>query len=706
MVKRKNNFIAKLINIILNILIGIFGVILLITIYNSIQTKILKNSYSSFFGYSVFEVQTGSMSDTINAGDWIIVKYQRSINLDDIITYEKNGEFITHRVVEVYKETYVTKGDSNNTKDDPINKEQVVGKVVKILPAFGILRLTIFNPAVLITLIITLYFANLVFKNKRKTTKESTNNDESVRGIEVVMEKLIRRIKDLIIKKLSKESEEETARINRDIISEETSIYHKDTEPLKIESKEEKETIEPSKEKTEQPPEDLEKTMYFRMVSVDQDEIDNIYQAPSNKHRNSDESISKLVDEKPTRSSRTKKTTTSKNTEKTTSKLEKEEDNEKTELELLQKRKKKFKNILEKVMYIKSEEISEIIDILNQREKYKTNEITIKKNFLNAYIDGKYYNYCGDVNVEYNGKNMTSKMSSVISLIAEEMIKNYKQTDPKFAEKVRKYETMFTLALYLEQAFLTDEDLDQKKESYKNKIYRYIGHNIYTDSMLKSIIQDIIKTQKKYNGVIKYSFEKLDTNIFELNFDNAISKTKKIYAVELEHNIAFSKVYSDYIVDKTYNEGIVAEDKLTVLLTLLLRQITKDMLNANFNKKYLLYIPKTLYEKEKKLYNIFKQFEDEYAKHSIVILIKYQELSKYSKIIRALIKEGYHFAIDLENIEKVKVKDRGCVELMDYILMTRKNKERENILASLSSDINTKVVYTDMLNKLGSIWGE
>ena len=71
---KKINICEKLINIVLDIIIFIFGVILLISIYNSIQVKLLGNDYSSFFGYTIFEVQTGSMADAINAGDWIIVK--------------------------------------------------------------------------------------------------------------------------------------------------------------------------------------------------------------------------------------------------------------------------------------------------------------------------------------------------------------------------------------------------------------------------------------------------------------------------------------------------------------------------------------------------------------------------------------------------------------------------------------------------------
>lgn len=685
MTRKKKGLLEKIINIILNVLIGIFGFLLLVTIYNNIQTKLLGNSYSSFFGYSLFEVQTGSMADTINAGDWIIVKYQRTINLNDIITYEHKGDFITHRVVEVYKETFVTKGDFNNAKDEPINKKQVVGKVIKILPNFGILRKTLLNPMVLLTLIITLYFAMAVYKSKYSVRDDDLEEKEMVRGFEVVMGSLISKLKSMI---------------NKFSADRDNSVVEKVNVKPEVQQKVEdrfleQEVEEPVKEsevvQEKMSEEDLDKTMYFRMVSVDQEEIENAYSDISYEEDPEDEVVSKLVTDEPT---------------KKREKKEKSDSEALKELELLQKRKKKFKNILDKVIYIKSEEVSEIVEILNQREKSKTNEATIKKTFLKAYIDGKYYNYCGDVNTEYNGKNMTSKMSLVISEVANRLIQDYQQNDVKFTEKVQKYERLFTLTLYLEQAFLISEELQDKKDNYQSKIFKFLGRGYYTDAMLKNVIQDVIKTQKKYQSMIKYSFEKLDTSMFELNLDTAISKVKKIYAVELKHNIAFSKVYSDYIVDKTYKEGIVAEDKIYVLLTLLLRQISKDMLEANFNKKYLLYIPESLYLKEKKFYHLLKSFDDEYARHSIIILVKYDEASKYSKMIKECIKAGYHFAVDLENVSKIKVKDRGLIEIMDYIFMSRRNKEKDAILASLASDVSSKFIYTDIVSRVGNIWGE
>jgi len=700
----KKSLLERMVNIILNILIVIFGVILLITIYNNIQTKVLKNSYSSFFGYSLFEVQTGSMADAINAGDWIIVKYQRSINLGDIVTYKHNGEFITHRVVEVYKETFVTKGDFNNAKDKPISREQVVGKVVKILPNFGIFRKTVFNPVILITFIITLYFASMIFKSK-KPRKVEEQESKKMKG-KSSMGSLLDKIKDFLVKKLTAKDkeydilkDEKVETLDKpNIVAEENNIKEE-----VLEDKASVSSIQDDDEKMSE--EDLEKTMFFRMVSVSQDEIDNVYQDAGKgkrKVKDEDEEPEIISVEKPKK----KTTSTVKKTEKREGKTDsKEEEEAKKELELLQKKKKKFKNILEKAMFIKSEEISEIVDILNLREKSKTNEATIKKNFLNAYMDGKYYNFCGDVNVEYSVRNMVPRLTGVMADVSKNMV-SLKTNDSAFPTKVQKFEKMFITVLNLEQAYLVDEDLQTKRESYTNKILKLMGRNHYSDTMLKEVVQDIIKTQKKYSAMIRYSFDKLDTNMFELDLDTAISKSKKIYAVELNHNINFSKVYSDYIVDKTYNEGIVAEDKVFVLLTLLLRQITKDILGCNFNKKYLLYLPSSLYEKEKKLINVFKTFEDEYAKHSIVVLLKYDEISKYSKTIKALIKEGYHFAVDLGGIEKVKVRDRGCVEAVDYLFMSKKNKEKASILASLSNDIGEKLIYTEMIDNLWDVWGE
>ena len=169
--KKQNIILEKTTNIFLNILIGIFVIILLVSIYSGFQVKVLKNDYANFFGYSMFEVQTGSMSDYIEAGDWIILKLTKNVDTNDVITYKQDGNYITHRIIEAYNGTYITKGDANSSKDEPIDQTQIVGKVVKVLGGFGIFRKTIFNPNVIIALIITLWLFNLVFNTNEENIK-------------------------------------------------------------------------------------------------------------------------------------------------------------------------------------------------------------------------------------------------------------------------------------------------------------------------------------------------------------------------------------------------------------------------------------------------------------------------------------------------------------------------------------------------------
>ena len=158
---KNKKLVSKIIDGILNFLIVIFAIFLLISMYTVIQVRVLGNDYSSFFGYSLFEVQTGSMKGTIDPGDWILIKDTKDVKVGDIVTYRSSNNFITNRIMESYGGTYVTRGDANNTNDEPIDQSQIVGKVVKTLPGFGFLRKTLFNPVVIILLIITLYLFNL-----------------------------------------------------------------------------------------------------------------------------------------------------------------------------------------------------------------------------------------------------------------------------------------------------------------------------------------------------------------------------------------------------------------------------------------------------------------------------------------------------------------------------------------------------------------
>ena len=660
MKKIKRVILEKITNMILDIIIVIFAIFLLIFIYNNVQIKILGNNYSSFFGYTTFEVQTGSMADTINPGDWIVVKVTKDIKLDDIITYSQKGEFITHRVVETYKDSFITKGDANNSKDGVINKSQVVGKVIKILPYFGIIRKTFFNPFVLITLMLTLYSISYVLRNiNNNNVKNKKHNYKD--KIDSIVNNVINLLLDYINNKL-KNTQEDKKSVDSIFTDEEVEYASNELEIAipNIDAK------------------DIDKTLYFRRIAVDKIELDNIEATEGNK-KNDDELNIEDIDVENI-----------------------EEEDVKEKVKLIQNKRKKFKNIVEKAIYFKKEEINKIIDVFLLEEKVKSNENSIKEVLLNAYIDGKYYNYCGNVNVEFNKKTIFSRIEQEIKKNGNDLIEKYTGSDEKYSEKVSKYVKFFMLINRLEQINTTDTKTKKKRELYKEKILKVFEEENLNSNEIKNIINKIIKIQKLYQYMINYILENAKTNTFDLNLEK-ISGTKDMYAVSINHNIIFSKVYSDYIVSKTYEEGTIAEDKVVVLLNLLLINIVRDMLDLEPNKKYFIQVPESIYTKPNKLDKIFKLLDDEYAKNNIIIVLDNNSIITNKEKIKELRKKGYKFALVLTS--DIQLNNNDYLELVEY-LFSDKNYMTYNIASNIPEDLAKKIINDDILSKLSSFGGE
>lgn len=147
--------LRKILSIVLNIVIAILSILIIIAVIYAVQTKIQHKSNANIFGYTAFEVVTGSMSGTIEIGDLVIVKITKNIEVNDIVVYEEGNHFVTHRVLEINREQLITKGDANNSQDVPITSSQILGKVTAVIPKIGIWKRVFTTPSVLIAMVIT-----------------------------------------------------------------------------------------------------------------------------------------------------------------------------------------------------------------------------------------------------------------------------------------------------------------------------------------------------------------------------------------------------------------------------------------------------------------------------------------------------------------------------------------------------------------------
>jgi len=85
----------------------------------------------SLWGQKPLVVISGSMEPTLKVGG---ILYYEKINIDeldegDILVYQANDHIISHRIVDIIENDFITKGDKNNSVDNYlVSSNQVLGK--------------------------------------------------------------------------------------------------------------------------------------------------------------------------------------------------------------------------------------------------------------------------------------------------------------------------------------------------------------------------------------------------------------------------------------------------------------------------------------------------------------------------------------------------------------------------------------------------
>ena len=178
--KQKEKKLRKIIDIIMIILI--YNVVLVVI---SCMNKI---SPTNIFGYKAFVITTSSMEPTISEGDIVIVKEIKKDKIKQgiIITFYKEGQYITHRVIDIVQENnitqYITKGDNNNIEDSEKTEFQdVEGEMIASIPHLGTLIRFLENRIVFLVFILgilVLTFFKVLFIEKKENRREKKEIEE------------------------------------------------------------------------------------------------------------------------------------------------------------------------------------------------------------------------------------------------------------------------------------------------------------------------------------------------------------------------------------------------------------------------------------------------------------------------------------------------------------------------------------------------
>lgn len=180
----------KVFNIFLDIILIILFLISLLLIINFIS---LKSGYSKYPLFGAYVIVSPSMVPTINVNDAVVIKRSdvSDLHKGDIITFSSSdsrylGYTITHRISSIESDStgniiFRTKGDNNNVVDSaPVLSENVLGKVIFIIPSLGNIQGFLMKPIGWFLLVIIPSLILIVFDILSVLRRAKINNKKNV----------------------------------------------------------------------------------------------------------------------------------------------------------------------------------------------------------------------------------------------------------------------------------------------------------------------------------------------------------------------------------------------------------------------------------------------------------------------------------------------------------------------------------------------
>ena len=281
-------------------------------------------------------------------------------------------------------------------------------------------------------------------------------------------------------------------------------------------------------------------------------------------------------------------------------------------------------NIIEEYISFNREKYLELFKIVlgSKYQKY------LCSLFIDKYINVRYY----------NETNYLTEKDFINRLNKELVDLTKKLSDDDNIETIKNIVALFGYIVYFDDVCVITQDIELINTLVTDDIVK-----IQNKEEVKSAIKEWYSGLKKGKESFNKAIETKDFSLLEVRL------YRKLYNLELEHNVRISNLYSEYAIDKAYNTGIVNEDKLFITYILASSLVLNNATNLDFSRYYVVPLASTLFEKEKKFMRLINVINNSLAKKFISIRITYSDYKKYKNKINDLISEGYSFGIELDS---------------------------------------------------------
>lgn len=138
------------------------------SVYSLNARRVMRNALPMPFGFGTSVVLTGSMEPTLSVNDLVVIRAADTYAVDDVVVYQSGSSLVIHRIVRVEDEYVVTRGDANNTEDDPVPLSAVKGRMAFSIPFLGLPVRMLQSPlGTILVIVLIAALMSLSWRNER-----------------------------------------------------------------------------------------------------------------------------------------------------------------------------------------------------------------------------------------------------------------------------------------------------------------------------------------------------------------------------------------------------------------------------------------------------------------------------------------------------------------------------------------------------------
>ena len=283
----------------------------------------------------------------------------------------------------------------------------------------------------------------------------------------------------------------------------------------------------------------------------------------------------------------------------------------------------------------------------------------ISNEYMETYIEARYNNYGGNENQRVFYRRIYSALKK-----SEERLK-YNQDEEKH-KLIKNILEIYQYIFYIDfvrtikvelREFINDM-YDKRITKFEMKRDGNLRDNLY------KMIKEFRDSKEKY-------LKKFDSDDFELEITK-YHLIKDVYKVNLNYKFKLTYIFSDKAIEDVYNENIINEDKLLIEYLMLTVFNIRMILEGKFNTQYLVDFPVSLFEKTKKLEQALRIINDPSIQEKIKIKIKYRDFIVNRDKIYELMKNGYKFAVIIDDSFIISKEHMKRLEIFNYVIVSKK----------------------------------